>query len=419
MVRGKFTILGWAAIVLLATPALAAGPGGSRFANRTNSYESATSPRKVKVWRGEDAPAAPTLLASNDDDSSPFSNDSESVAPVPETVDGQLDLGRGSQGCGSGLACGNCGNCSCCRAPYWAHRSSIYAEFLYLRPRGIDMAHAMQQNGVGGPGTVPDGHVATLAPIFTPAYRFGFWKAFDSCASIGASYTNYDTHVDNSLAANQGVGNTVQSLVLHPNSVNAGSTSSLVGAGYDINYQLVDIDYRRLLSGGSQHWLNYDVGVRYANLQQKFVQLGDFTPPTGNIQTNTDIGFDGVGLKTGFDGQHHVGCSGFSFYGKGFISLLFGEFNSSYVQRNNTTTVVQANSTWTDNRVVPILEYELGINWTSRGGHWVFSTGYYTAFWFNIIDTPQYVQAVQNANFVNLGECVTFDGLVSRVEFRF
>ena len=95
---------------------------------------------------------------------------------------------------------------------------------------------------------------------------------------------------------------------------------------------------------------------------------GDFAPPAGTIQTNTKITLDGIGLKTGFDGARQFGCSGFSFYGKGFISVLFGEFNSSYTQVNNTTTVVQANSNWSDQRVVPILEYELGINWTSVSG---------------------------------------------------
>ena len=99
--------------------------------------------------------------------------------------------------------------------------------------------------------------------------------------------------------------------------------------------------------------------------------------------------------------------------------MIFGQFDSNYLQYDQTTASVQAASNWSSTRVVPILEYEVGLNFTSCNGRWRWSSGYYTAFWFNTVATPQYVQAVQNADFVNLGQTIAFDGLVSRLEYRY
>jgi hypothetical protein len=167
-----------------------------------------------------------------------------------------------------------------------------------------------------------------------------------------------------------------------------------------------------------KHAINYSIGARYGKLNQNFLQIGDFTPPTGTIQTTSAIDFEGVGLRAGFDGEHRLGCSRFAGYGKLFMNVLFGEFQSTYQQLNTTTTEVQAFSTWDDRRVLPLLEYEVGLSWTSRRGHWRASAGYYTAFWFNTITTGQFVQAVQNADFVDVGETIAFNGLVTRLEFR-
>jgi hypothetical protein len=294
----------------------------------------------------------------------------------------------------------------------------VYGEYLYLLPTDADMAHAFQQNGVGGPGTVPDGRVGVVQPDFTSAFRIGFGVALGPCASVGASYSRFDSHATDELAAPQGVGGNVQSLVLHPNSINAGSTSSLVNAALDIDYQTADLEYRRLISSNYKHGVNYGVGARYGKLEQEFLQVGDFAPPTGRIQTTTDIKFEGVGLRAGLDGEHRLGCTGFAGYGKLFMNVLFGEFRSAYTQLNTTTTVVQANSTWDDRRVLPVLEYEVGLSWTSRNGHWRTASGYYTAFWYNTVTTGQFVQAVQNADFVDVGETLAFNGFVTRIEFR-
>jgi hypothetical protein len=273
------------------------------------------------------------------------------------------------------------------------------------------MAHAFQQDGF----SLPDGQAGVVAPVVSAGFRVGFTRALNDCSSVTVGYTNFHSHATDTLSAADG-GN-ISSLVLHPGTAEAGSTGSLVDAAYDVDFQLVDVDYRRLFACGPCYFLNYDFGLRYGNLRQLFRQNGDFGIEGDSIQTNTGVRFQGFGGKFGVDGERRIGASRLSIYGKSFISVLFGTFKSNYSQADSTTAIVEASSNWDDNRVVPIIEYEVGIRWTSCNGRWRLSTGFYAAYWFNTITTPQYVQAVQNANFVHLGETTTFDGLVSRLEF--
>jgi hypothetical protein len=319
--------------------------------------------------------------------------------------------------CGSG-SCGGCGrrgcrSCGCQDIPFWAHTDSVFAESLFLKPRGVDMAHAMTVND----NFLPGGRVGVVDPIFNTGFRVGFTKAINECASVVFTYSNFHSHAANTTEATGN--NNLASLVVVPGTQAFNSTSQLLTAGYDIDFQLFDVDYRRLLSYGPQHDLNFNIGFRYANLGQFFDQTGDFTQPGDVNRTTSSLHFEGTGLKTGLDGERRVRNSQFTVYGKGFISVLFGQFHGDYTQYNQTTQTVEASNRWNDDRAVPILEFEVGIRWISANGRWRSSTGYYTAYWFNTIATPQYVQAVQTSDFVNLGQTLTFDGIISRLEYCF
>ena len=418
----KQTAIAWAAIAL-ATASAAAGDDVSELlsgAKRTRSVQYSSTGRRISVWRNVSSQEPGSSDQENPFDAPDYADSSEGRPNEP------LQQSSPTQDfcntCGD-CTCDGCGTCDACCGCSFCPRSYIFGEYLYLQPVGADMAHAIQQNGVGGPGTTPDGRVGVLNPQFAPAYRVGFGKAIGGCATIGAAYTNFHSHTTDTLSAPNDpfteVGGTVSSLVLHPNSVNAGSTSSLVDATYDIDFQLADIEYRRLVAANCTGAGYFTAGARYAKLQQQFSQIGNFSPPTGTIETTTNIIFEGAGFRTGLDGERRIGGSRFSAYGKGFLSLMFGEFKSDYRQLNTTTTIVQAASNWQDNRVVPILEYEVGFHWTSFSGRWQATAGYYSAFWFNTISTGDFVRAVQTSDFLNLGQTIAFNGLVTRLEFRF
>src|SRR6202161_813312 len=101
----------------------------------------------------------------------------------------------------------------------------------------------------------------------------------------------------------------------------------------------------------------------------------------------------------------------------GAISLA-GWFRAAYNQYN-TFFLNQANVVWKDQRIVPILEAELGAGWASCNGRVRITGGYYIGSWFNTVATPLWIVGAQTNNFTNVSQSIVFDGLVTRFEYCF
>ena len=316
-----------------------------------------------------------------------------------------------------------CGEATCqkCRPCGWGHCTSVWGDFLYLQPTGADVPHAQQQNGTGGPGTVPFGLVGEADPDYEPGVRVGGVLGLSPCSSIALAYTFFESEtaavVDPPIVP--GGGGAIGSLVHHPA---AGLTASAgpVDADYEIDFQLGEIEYRSLLWGDDLGWVNYSAGLRYAHLEQDFLQSGVFGGGQGSlINTQTQSDFDGGGALFGLDGERIIGRKGFSLYGNTGVSPVVGQFSTKYRMHNESTDVLLADVRWKDDRFVTILDYELGLAWTSCSGCLRLSAGYMAQFWYNTITTPELIDAVQATNYTDVGDTLSFDGVVTRVEVRF
>ncbi|HVX59408.1 MAG TPA: Lpg1974 family pore-forming outer membrane protein [Pirellulales bacterium] len=313
--------------------------------------------------------------------------------------------------CTTGRCATNC--CTECCEPFWAHRSGFFGEFMILRPRGADVAYALPRNGVDPATAVPYGNVATANPTYSPsAFRLGGTFALDRCSSFQATYTYFNSQTNGSLFANPPL--SVHSLVTDPHTYTTASDSLAALARYRVGFQLADFDYRRLIAGGANWSLNYSVGSRYAHLTQQFREMQPIGPGATSVGSN--INFDGGGGRVGLLGERKALNRGFLFYGKTFADILVGNFRSSYQQINNFSQT-QVWSSWKDFRPVPILEYELGAGWQNKSGRFRVSGGYYFAAWFNTVSSSNYIQAVQTNNYVNVGNAITFDGFVGRMQY--
>jgi len=324
---------------------------------------------------------------------------------------------------GSTDSTGNCCNSTCCGdscckpcLPFWAHRNEVFAELLLLRPRGADVAYAQVENGIG-PAGVPFGPVGTVAPVYTIGYRAGFAYALNRCTSIVTTYTYFQSEANSALYANPPL--SIQPLTTLPQLNNAGTNSLAAFGRENIRFQFADIDYKKLLNGGSNWAVNYTLGTRYANLHQAYREAQTFGPGVSNVATN--INFDGLGTRIGVQGERKARNRGFLAYGKGFASLLVGSFRSGYLQSNNFLGP-QGAALWHDNRAVPILEYELGVGWQNQTGRIRISAGYYFGAWFNTVSTNNFIYSVQNNSYNTntsfRADTITFDGLTTRAEFR-
>ena len=327
--------------------------------------------------------------------------------------------------CGHATGCSSgCDDCAaeaarCCAAPEpWEHRLTYFADALYLHATGLDMAHAQQQNGTGGAGTVPFGVISTADPYGEPAFRAGMNYCLNKWSSLAISGTFFESQSKSQALAPDigGGGGSVGSFVHHPGAEITGSAGPL-DATYDTDFALFDFEYRALAAACRHWWANYSVGVRYGSLEQNFQQTGVSGGALGGtIQTTTDVDFDGVGLKLGLDFEALVGHRGWSIYGRGAATPLFGTFHCDYSMQNTVTGVNLATSSWTEDRFVTQLDIECGAAWTTSC--WRVSVGYYALFWSNSVSTPEFIHAVQNDHYLNVEDTFAFSGLVLRGEYR-
>jgi hypothetical protein len=306
---------------------------------------------------------------------------------------------------------------NCCAnacVPCW----QIFADYLYLRPRNAGLEYAVPMGGPIQTGAVPlqEGRTASLNPQFESGFRVGFGTAFDQCSTISATYTYYDNEVADAIDVNRPF--VIRSMVAHPSSFDADTDWNSAGARQEIEFQLVDLDYRHVFLCDERYSLNYLVGIRYANLTQAFRSQFE-SIVTENV--NTDVNFDGAGFRLGIEGERYSPCHVLFLYGKASASFLGGEFRSSYFQGSTVDPVI-AETTWKEARFVSILDCEVGIGWTGCCGHVKASAGYMMSGWLNVVKSAEFISSVQSNKYhgpdkVN-GNGLEFDGFVAHLEVQ-
>jgi hypothetical protein len=307
-----------------------------------------------------------------------------------------------------------------CPAVCWKEGCGLFADFLYLRPSNDQVPVAVPINGaiVPPPGSAPvqAGETAIADLGFVPAFRVGGWWGLDECARIGIAYTRFEgaSHVATAVSAPI----VLRSLVSHPGTFAAPTDFLDAAATQDIGFQLADVDYRRIWWTGDRYLVHYVLGARYAHLGQTFDST--LSNSTTVETVNTHLRFDGAGLRLGLGGERHAACSGWMIYGAAAASFLGGVSGGDYLQRNSTAAVdpLVINS-WSDDRLVPILELEAGIGWTSQSGCFRVKAGYLVTSWFNVPTTENCIRAVHQNRTTGMEDTLTFDGLDLRCELHF
>jgi hypothetical protein len=316
-------------------------------------------------------------------------------------------------GCAQPPLAANCGY----RDPPWAHRTSIFGEFLYLRARDAEVAYAVPVDGaVPLPPANQFGRVGIVDPDYTSAFRIGFWWARDCWSSLGASVTRFESQTSDHIEAEPP--DFVLSLVTHPGVNNADNNWQIAGARLDIDFELADVNYRWVLANADDYVVNVVVGARYGTLTEDFRSVFAIN---GSRAITSAVSFDGAGIRLGAEAQRFAPCSGCFVYGRSDASLLAGEFRASYTSDSDLFGGgTEIATSWKAGRVLPILELEVGVGWRSCRDRLRLRAGYLFAAWLNTVRTDDWIHAVQTNNFVGLGgDNLTFDGLVANAEWRF
>ena len=296
-------------------------------------------------------------------------------------------------------------------------RLRAFGDFLYLRPSNEKVAFAVPINGAIVPPTgvapVQIGLEAEVDCSFDVGFRAGFAYHLGECSELVATYTHLESDTTNEISVNAPY--VLRSLVNHPGT-QAAPTDFLNASGrLDLDFQLADLEYRRLLSKSCKHIVYCSGGIRYCHLDQFF--NSNFSNSTTTETVSSQVRFDGGGFRVGLEGER-LGKWGMLIYGRSAASFVGGNFRGRYLQNNSLRgDVVTAGLN--EDGVISILDMELGIGWTSPGGHCRVTGGYAFSGWFNTINTDEFIQAVQTNSSVSVGDSLGFDGLVARAEFRF
>ena len=310
----------------------------------------------------------------------------------------------------------NGSGCDCCSDPLWCYRNSVFVDFLYLRPGNIDYIYAVEQTGTL-PTDSPTGPVGRVGFDGAAWLPLGIQLRLSDCSGIQISYTWFQNETNNTINATPGTVLLFQPGL--PSVPNVGAGSIQASARDEIRFQLLDADYRGLLWGTCNSAVNYFAGLRYANLNQRFHAQENVGVPVGLTDVRTEINFDGFGIGGGLDGIRRSDCTGLLIYGRASASFVAGEFKADYRQTAQFLPAAALGNTLVDYRVLTILQAELGTGWQSASGATRITLGYMFAGWFNSLTNGSYIPGVQTRQFNNLNETITFDGLVSRFEWRF
>ncbi len=293
----------------------------------------------------------------------------------------------------------------------------VFGEFLYLHPRGADVPFAVPQDGTGAIGTTPAGPVAVADLGYEPGFRAGGFFTLTEDSLIELTYSWYESQTSNSVASTAPL--VINPLTLFPGTFNAGFTAEQAVANYAIDFQFIDADYMVMGYCCPHFWFGYLLGARYADLTQTFSATYPFAPPDGTTSVNTNIDFTGAGIRLGLIGERALLPDiGFRAYGSGILNVLVGQFDASYTQANQFNGV-EASTAISEDRIVPVVDLELGLAWLSPGGHLRLSAGYMISAWFNSVTMPVWIDAVQDRSFSPSDEVLTFDGLTARAQLAF
>jgi hypothetical protein len=293
----------------------------------------------------------------------------------------------------------------------------VFGEFTYWQPRGAEVAFAVPQNGIVLPGSTPTGPVGVVDPGFSPGFRAGTFVGLGPDSRVVGTYTWFHNVANATSTAT--APDVINPLVLFPGTFNAGFTAEEATARLETNFQLIDIDYQAVGRMSNLGWWGYSLGGRYARLEQDFNATFPFAPPDGTTTLATDVTFDGIGPRVGLEGERIIFPRfGLRAYGKSSASFVVGRFQSNYTQTNEFGGV-EVNTSLKSDRVVPILDLELGLAWLSPGQRIRISGGYMVAAWFNSITTSSWIDSVNNLSFQPGSDTLTFDGLTARAEVRF
>ncbi len=298
---------------------------------------------------------------------------------------------------------------------------------LYLRPTNSDLNYA---TSISFPTNFSQGFERNAT--VDPSYDWGFYAQVGylfPCTGndLTLAYTYLRSDETDSVVGVSGAGGTNIS-VLPLNAVFGGSFGAAAGkAKFDLN--VVDLEGGQRFTTGTYDMRMF-AGLRYANIDHQLQSFG--APFAGGSTTfgaqEFKSQFRGLGPRIGVDGRYCLN-SGFGVDANLSTALLIGHVDGCYDAALTTgsgsglTVTNFAAKNGSENRVVPVLEGKLGVDYTyimdcRCKSALTFEAGYQATNYFNADDHARVVNTGGTSfAYQNNTSDVAFDGIYFGVKY--
>ena len=284
----------------------------------------------------------------------------------------------------------------------------VDAEYLYLTPYRRDLDFAILSPNQAGD---PEGPIVSDSWQSRSAFRAGAGYLLpDGAGDVGFAYTYL--HDEQDAFAAQPAGGLLFATQTHPGTVEfAGSAA----ANATLSYNVFDLEVGRRLDVGDVVAVRPFGGLRFAQIDQNFTVL--YNGGDANLDTvGSHLQFDGGGLRAGVQVDWKF-LEHFSLYGRAAGALMVGDFRDAQTEFNNGGATTLTNVGESFRKIVPVLDLGAGLAYQCRCVR--FSVGYEVTNWFGLIDTPSFVDDVQQGRYLRNVSDLGVDGLSVKAEFDY
>ena len=287
----------------------------------------------------------------------------------------------------------------------------IYSEAIFLKPRS-DLMMDFARVDPGNTFLATGGPIAALEYRQSTAWRVNARYRFaKSPWELGVSYTRLGS--DNTATALQPTNGFLFSTLTAPRGGSASADSAIATA--KIDYTVLDLDTGYHIQPSKNVDLKLIAGLRIANVGQNMAAVytgGSFDPIPGTFVASQQ--FRGLGPRVGAEGRVALG-SGFSVYGRGSGSLLFGDQESDLVETFQGIPV--ADFKVKRKQTVPVIDAAIGLDWSAKlgqSGKFTVGVGYEYQHWFNLTRNVRYTDASAPGGFVESKGDLSMQGLFAK-----
>ncbi|HTK77605.1 MAG TPA: Lpg1974 family pore-forming outer membrane protein [Gemmataceae bacterium] len=282
------------------------------------------------------------------------------------------------------------------------------AEYLLVRPRRRDLDFALVDPF---DDFTPEGKVKSVEWPTVSGLRAGIgYRPADSCWETMFTYMYLHSGDDRRAAAPPGG-------VLYPTLTRPGIVDRALtaDAGSGITFNVFDLEAARRFTIDDSFAFRVSGGMRWASIDQS-LDAFYFGGDADGAHVRSRAAFDGFGLTVGGQGDWVLG-RGFRLFTRARGSLLVGDSCSRLRETNSGGLILNADVRDHSVQTVPVLELASGLSWEYR--NFTASVGYEIANWFNLFDSPYFIDDFAEGKIGRRRSDVSLEGVFFRLGMAF